>query len=423
MNLVGLYIGMVVSPPAAAALRPRQPTMCAARFDASAVLIQAATTRDADPKEVIQALDKCGGLGKRMAAADLGGEWELVFSTAAAKFAPFINGYMPNREIIEWNLREQRLDLEIETLPFLPSITVVGNGLEWDESLQTLTYTVGNKPAPSQWEILFYDSDAGVAAARSSVTGMNIIKRLRGGGSRSLLTRRTLACALSTAPVSVMGPHSSTVASDAAPAAAKAEVPVTDLVQVFGRLAGDECFGATAPPGSSCQLSIGRALQILGLDVSDGGQASLSEDEFVALLQKRHFRWPLKPWGTANSPKSNAKTAVMNKCAETAVFMSELTRNGLYDPRNPAGPLPTSMRPQLNARLEAEEIRETSARLIFRALAGGGSDKFSAAPVRALTAKDLKQTFLDLAGGEPLDYYSFQALVNHEARVVWPSTL
>jgi len=115
-------------------------------------------------------------VGVAATPADLGGTWELVFSSAAAKL-PFVDGYMPNRELLEWDVSCGQLRLTIETLPFLPPVRVTGEALQWDGAAQTLRYTVGQKPR-SEWRLLLLDREYGVIAARSSVTGLNIIRRL-----------------------------------------------------------------------------------------------------------------------------------------------------------------------------------------------------------------------------------------------------
>ena len=99
---------------------------------------------------------------------------------------------------------------------------------------------------------------------------------------------------------------------------ATAPVPVMDVLQVYGRLAGPECFGKTVPPsaGASCQLTAERIRETIGE----------SEAGFEARLAALPFRWPLKPYGTAASP-SNVKTVAINKNAETAVYMRELVIN------------------------------------------------------------------------------------------------
>jgi hypothetical protein len=99
---------------------------------------------------------------------------------------------------------------------------------------------------------------------------------------------------------------------------ATSPVPVMDVLQVYGRLAGPECFGKTVPPsaGASCQLTAERIRETIGD----------SEAGFEARLAALPFRWPLKPYGTAASP-SNVKTVAINKNAETAVYMRELVIN------------------------------------------------------------------------------------------------
>lgn len=156
--------------------------------DAPSIITRCALQRDAPAAEVIAALeaieaapaDDGPNLSGRACATDLSGQqtWELVFSSAAAKL-PLLDGYMPNEERLTWDLEAQRLELEIETLPlaFVPKIRIVGEGLRWDEAAQTLTYTVGSKP-PSEWRVLWLDRANGVLAARSSVTGLNVIRRL-----------------------------------------------------------------------------------------------------------------------------------------------------------------------------------------------------------------------------------------------------
>ena len=100
---------------------------------------------------------------------------------------------------------------------------------------------------------------------------------------------------------------------------ATAPVPVMDVLQVYGRLAGPECFGKTVPAraGASCQLTAARIRETID---------NTNEAEFEARLAALPFRWPLKPFGTAASP-SNVKTVAINKNAETAVYMRELVIN------------------------------------------------------------------------------------------------
>ncbi len=141
---------------------------------------------------------------------------------------------------------------------------------------------------------------------------------------------------------------------------ATAPVPVLDVLQVYGRLAGPECFGKTVPAaaGASCQLTAERLRETIG---------ETSEAGFEARLATLPFRWPLKPYGTAASP-SNVKTVAINKNAETAVYMRELEQRRLYNRNDPTGPLPTSLRPALDAQLSRESINPEASKLAFRAL-------------------------------------------------------
>ena len=165
---------------------------------------------------------------------------------------------------------------------------------------------------------------------------------------------------------------------------ATSPVPVMDVLQVYGRLAGPECFGKTVPAaaGASCQLTAERIRETIG-DASEAG--------FEARLAALPFRWPLKPYGTAASP-SNAKTVAINKNAETAVYMRELEQRRLYNRNDPTGPLPTSLRPALDAQLSRESINPEASKLAFRALQN--------APT-------------------PLDWFSFLERIGAE-QVVWP---
>ena len=91
--------------------------------------------------------------------------------------------------MLRWDLEARALALEIETLPLVPPLRVVGRELEWDGA-SVLTYRVGERP-PSAWDVFHVDEAAGVAAAESSVTGLNVLRRLdddddgEGGGGRA----------------------------------------------------------------------------------------------------------------------------------------------------------------------------------------------------------------------------------------------
>jgi hypothetical protein len=180
------------------------------------------------------------------------------------------------------------------------------------------------------------------------------------------------------------------------------ELPVLEVVKVYGKLAGPECYGLKAPPGSSCQVHLQDLEQALSLDAT----TKLSKDEFAARLEKMNFQWPLKPYGV---DKSLSKTAVMNKGGETRVFMEELEKRGLYDRRNPTGPLPTSLRPALNKQLQAEGLDPRAIDLVFRAFSGGKSNGATAAQIEKL-----------FGGKDEMDYYDFLNIVGTES-VLWPN--
>jgi hypothetical protein len=81
----------------------------------------------------------------------------------------------------------------------------------------------------------------------------------------------------------------SELSSNAAP-----PVPVLEVIKVYGRLASASCFGKTAPPGSSCQVTSDEMKDKLGLTDSS---TILNRDEFGKRLSSLSFQWPLKPYG------------------------------------------------------------------------------------------------------------------------------
>lgn len=184
-------------------------------------------------------------------------------------------------------------------------------------------------------------------------------------------------------------------------------VPVLEVVKVYGKLAGPECYGKQAPKGSSCQIQLNDLQQTLSSSSvsSETDDFVISRDEFAAKLEKMEFRWPLKPFGI-NGSASLAKTAVMNKGAETRVFMEELEARRLYDPRNPTGPLPTSLRPALNRQLQTEGILDKRAiDRTYEAFVGDGS------PRAAMYGGDETAQFID--------YYEFLKLFGPNS-ISWP---
>lgn len=194
-------------------------------------------------------------------------------------------------------------------------------------------------------------------------------------------------------------------------------VPVLEVVKVYGKLAGSDCYGKQAPKGSSCQINLNDLKKRLVIDPDNNASDSisyLSKDDFEAKLKTMEFCWPLKPFGVDQSA-SLAKTAIMNKGAETMVFMQELESRGLYDPRNPTGPLPTSLRPTLNKILQSEGIVDQRAidrayEVLFGSVEGG--QKGILLGGGGVQAQDTPTTIY-------LDYYEFLKVFGPNS-ISWP---
>ena len=103
------------------------------------------------------------------------GRFELVYSTLLRKLPLVDWGYMPTKEIMDWDLEAEEMRLAIETLPFVPELNVLGAGLRYDETTSTLSYRVKEKPE-STWRVFY--ADAGLFAADSSKTGLCLVRRL-----------------------------------------------------------------------------------------------------------------------------------------------------------------------------------------------------------------------------------------------------
>ena len=141
--------------------------------DAIDLINQCANDRSAKPDDVVAALEVLRAERPRPPTREsFGGTWELIWNDKLAK-VPVVNGYMPNRETLVWDLDGRALDLRVETLPFLPEIKIRGENLTYSDGV--LKYTVGDKP-PSTWDV-FHAAD-GVVCAASSATGLNVIRRI-----------------------------------------------------------------------------------------------------------------------------------------------------------------------------------------------------------------------------------------------------
>ena len=175
-------------------------------------------------------------------------------------------------------------------------------------------------------------------------------------------------------------------------------IPVLEVIKVYGKLAGSECFGTKAPKGSSCQITYEDVKTKFGLD---DATRSLTSEMFQTKLNEMEFQWPLKPYGV---DRSLSKTAIMNKGAETRVYMEELERRGLYNPRNPTGPLPSSLRPQLNQVLQREGIDERVSARIF-AILSSADDQLKEEQLQRILQKNMDYYgFLDLIGADSISW-------------------
>ena len=142
--------------------------------DAIDLINQCARDRSAKPDDVVAALEVLRAERPRPPTRDsFGGTWELVWNDKLAK-VPVINGYMPNRETLVWDLEAGVLDLRVETLPLLPEIKICGENLTYEDGV--LTYNVGGDKPPSTWDV--FHAEDGVVCAESSATGLNVIRRI-----------------------------------------------------------------------------------------------------------------------------------------------------------------------------------------------------------------------------------------------------
>ena len=141
---------------------------------AIACINQCANDRSQKPDDVVAALAVLRAERPRPPSRDsFGGVWELVWNDKLAK-VPVVNGYMPNRETLVWDLEAGVLDLRVETLPLLPEVNIRGENLTYEDGV--LTYEVGGDKPPSTWDV-FHAAD-GVVCAESSATGLNVIRRI-----------------------------------------------------------------------------------------------------------------------------------------------------------------------------------------------------------------------------------------------------
>eukprot|EP01083_Nonionella_stella_P116114 344793_1 len=125
------------------------------------VLQKCAIDRSAKASDVIETLEKLersltskplGSTSIYLKEVDLStaldGTFELIFSSAIANLPILGNlcgGYMPNKEIITFDLEKKEMSLVVELLPFLPSIDIFGESLTLNKDGATLEYVVQGK--------------------------------------------------------------------------------------------------------------------------------------------------------------------------------------------------------------------------------------------------------------------------------------
>ena len=210
-------------------------------------------------------------------------------------------------------------------------------------------------------------------------------------------------------------------------------VPIVQVIQVYGKLAGPSCFGQTmAPPGSSCLITLDE-LRRHGFFQSARQQEEatgsdslvvLSRAQFAQRVRALDFAWPLKPYGMDDS-SSLEKTVKMNKGVETRVYMQLLEEQGLYNPRNPTGPLPTSLRPQLNAILnQQQQIDDTTITMVYNALLSRQEEQNDAGNASSnknqSKQQELNLDFLETVFADGMDYYGFLDLLGGTKSISWP---
>jgi len=126
--------------------------------------------------QVVAALEALEKTAATISPTHVEGKFELVFTSTLAG-VPFIDGYMPNREVISFDYQKVRqMELDIETLPFLPSMQVIGEECNFDQDTKTISYRIRGKDKISTWNVFYADPE--VFAARSNVTGLNIVRRI-----------------------------------------------------------------------------------------------------------------------------------------------------------------------------------------------------------------------------------------------------
>lgn len=177
-------------------------------------------------------------------------------------------------------------------------------------------------------------------------------------------------------------------------------VDAFDALNIFARLAGPSCFGATAAKGLSCQAVFADFDAKLFQRAS-----SVSEDEFLQVLGVVPPLWPLKPFGG-----SQKATAAAEKVAEVPLLTVQAMKRGIQKGA------PKKMAASLQAKMINEPLPEKPTRFIFKQLV-----KISGSPAGELR-RDQVAKWLKLVPNQALDYVSWLKLIGM-GNLVWRDQL
>mmetsp|Transcript_37795 Transcript_37795/g.52483 ORF Transcript_37795/g.52483 Transcript_37795/m.52483 type:complete len:209 (+) Transcript_37795:132-758(+) len=152
--------------------------------EARKIVDDCALKRKGDAKEVIKAMENLEEMHNEVIVPfEFNGRWELVFSSSIAN-VPFLNGFMPVKEIVTFSKVNEPggfIRLDTDVLGIMSFSRLPGDVLEWDGAKEKLSFNLRSKDgeAPSSvksWT--FFHAEGDVLAARSSGTGLNLLRRV-----------------------------------------------------------------------------------------------------------------------------------------------------------------------------------------------------------------------------------------------------
>jgi len=152
-----------------------------------------------------------------------------------------------------------------------------------------------------------------------------------------------------------------------------------DVVQIFGRLAGDMCYGTTtAPSGASCLASKVRLTTMLRIS----GREMVDYYRFESALQGETFGWPLQTNG-APGDASNRLTVSNDNVVEEEAYREMLRSTALWDGVTELGTL-SDYRTNLVERMAYTAYWNPQVtEVAFRLLAGPAGVSISAASIES----------------------------------------